>query len=94
MKIESPPELPKANLPPQAQEKPVIAPPPATKIESPPELPKASPPPQAREKPVLAPPPVMKIELPPELPKAKSAAAGAGKACYCAAARDENRIAA
>ncbi len=68
MKIESPPELPKAS-PPQAREKPVIAPPPAMKIESPPELPKASPP-QAREKPVIAPPSATKIESPPELPKA------------------------
>ena len=70
MKIESPPELPKANPPPQVREKPVVAPPPATKIESPPELPKASPPPQVREKPVVAPPSAMKIESPPELPKA------------------------
>ena len=70
MKIESPPELPKANPPPQVREKPVVAPPPAMKIELPPELPKANLPSQAREKPVIAPPPAMKIELPPELPKA------------------------
>ena len=66
----SSPPIVEAKPPLQAREKPVVAPPSATKIESPPELPKASPPPQAREKPVVAPPPVMKIESPSELPKA------------------------
>ena len=66
----SSPPIVEAKPPLQVREKPVVAPPSATKIESPPEMPKANPPPQAQKKPVIAPPPVMKIESPPELPKA------------------------
>ena len=66
----SPSPIVEAKPPLQVREKPVVAPPSATKIESPPELPKASPPPQVREKPVVAPPSATKIESPPELPKA------------------------